>query len=260
MRNDILEQKQLILDMIAKNAPKQQICNVLNCKHDTLNRYMKKMGIEYSGNQSSKGIAKPERRNHVSNYLYNGSSVQSHKLKLMLIRDGYFTHECSNCHNTEWMGQPIPIELDHIDGQHFNNELENLRLLCPNCHAQTPTYRAKNKRSMRSKAEMESLVDKIPDRSICDPIKEKVAMNVCKTCKEEYVKSDGGEYFCSDACFKNSLQKFDITPEELSKLVWEMPTTKIAEMYNVSDKAISKRCIKYNIEKPPRGYWMKNKG
>ena len=266
MRKDILEQKQLILDMIAKNAPKQQICNVLNCKHDTLNRYMKKMGIEYAGNQSSKGISQPQRRTHASEYLYNGSTVQSHKLKLVLIRDGYFEHKCSGCHNTEWMGQPIPLELDHIDGQHFNNELSNLRLLCPNCHAQTPTYRAKNKRTVREKSEVDKILNNLEETHNLSIKEEKIVkpktVNICKTCETPYEKcgNERGKYFCSDYCYRKSTEKFDITPEELSKLVWEMPTTNIAEMYNVSDNAIAKRCKKYNIEKPPRGYWMKNKG
>ncbi len=52
---------------------------------------------------------------------------------------------CSVCSLSEWRGQTIPIELDHIDGDCFNNDRSNLRLLCPNCHAQTPTYRGKNK-------------------------------------------------------------------------------------------------------------------
>ena len=52
---------------------------------------------------------------------------------------------CSECGITEWNGKPITLELDHIDGHHYNNDISNLRLLCPNCHSQTPTYRAKNK-------------------------------------------------------------------------------------------------------------------
>lgn len=56
-----------------------------------------------------------------------------------------FGHKCSSCENTHWLGVKIPIELDHIDGNHKNNNLENLRLLCPNCHAITPTYKSKNK-------------------------------------------------------------------------------------------------------------------
>ena len=39
----------------------------------------------------------------------------------------------------------VPIELDHIDGNSENNSLENLRILCPNCHSLTPTYKSSNK-------------------------------------------------------------------------------------------------------------------
>lgn len=51
---------------------------------------------------------------------------------------------CEVCDLAEWMGKPIPIELDHIDGNADNNSRENLRLICPNCHAQTETYKGAN--------------------------------------------------------------------------------------------------------------------
>lgn len=75
----------------------------------------------------------------------SGVPIQSHKLKLRLIAEGIKQHKCEKCGITEWMGQPTPIELDHINGNNRDNRLENLRLLCPNCHAQTPTYRGRNK-------------------------------------------------------------------------------------------------------------------
>ena len=51
---------------------------------------------------------------------------------------------CEVCGNSEWMGQTIPIEIDHIDGNPENKDKSNYRLICPNCHAQTPTYRGRN--------------------------------------------------------------------------------------------------------------------
>lgn len=53
-------------------------------------------------------------------------------------------HRCENCGLTEWMENPICLEVHHIDGDSLNNELDNLKLLCPNCHALTENYRGKN--------------------------------------------------------------------------------------------------------------------
>jgi len=55
-------------------------------------------------------------------------------------------HRCENkkCHRTTWCGEQIPLELDHIDGNPDNNDVSNLRLLCPNCHAMTETYKGRN--------------------------------------------------------------------------------------------------------------------
>lgn len=51
--------------------------------------------------------------------------------------------ECEQCKNTEWLGQPINLEIHHIDGDHSNNDLSNLQLLCPNCHSYTENFRRK---------------------------------------------------------------------------------------------------------------------
>jgi len=61
-----------------------------------------------------------------------------------LLRRGV-PYECAECHIKEWNGKPISLQLHHIDGDHLNNELTNLQLLCPNCHSQTDTY-ARNKK------------------------------------------------------------------------------------------------------------------
>jgi hypothetical protein len=81
----------------------------------------------------------------LSDYLSNKYCIGSDKLRRRLIREGIFNHKCSDCELTEWKDSLIPLELDHINGDRLNNNLSNLRLLCPNCHAFTPTYRGKNK-------------------------------------------------------------------------------------------------------------------
>lgn len=72
------------------------------------------------------------------------STYQSYKLKKRLLAEGYFERKCYRCNRTEWEGEPIPIQLHHIDGDRTNNEITNLTLLCPNCHALTPNFAAKN--------------------------------------------------------------------------------------------------------------------
>jgi 5-methylcytosine-specific restriction endonuclease McrA len=84
-------------------------------------------------------------RTPLETVLVEHSLYQSHKLKLRLIEAGVFARFCSGCGNAQWRRQPIPLELDHINGIRTDNRIENLRLLCPNCHALTGTYRAKNK-------------------------------------------------------------------------------------------------------------------
>lgn len=78
--------------------------------------------------------------------LENTASAQT--LKLYLIK---LDRKCNICSNTIWNNKEIPLELDHIDGNSSNNIIENVRLLCPNCHAQTSTYKNKNKGRGRQK-------------------------------------------------------------------------------------------------------------
>lgn len=77
------------------------------------------------------------------NYSEPSSNRNNVTVKRRLLREK--GHICWGCGFSEWMGQPIPLELDHIDGDNKNNEETNLRVLCCNCHAQTPTFRNKKR-------------------------------------------------------------------------------------------------------------------
>lgn len=78
----------------------------------------------------------------------NSLVVNSNHLKKRLLKEGVKTHQCEICKNTSWNNLPIPIELEHCNGDNSDNRIENLKILCPNCHAQTPYYRRKNKLSI----------------------------------------------------------------------------------------------------------------
>ena len=93
------------------------------------------------------GRTLPLRRKSINEYLSKNSNIQSFKLKKYLLAEDIFKPTCSSCNLSNWLTGSIPLELDHIDGDNSNNELSNLRLLCPNCHALTSTYRGKNKKN-----------------------------------------------------------------------------------------------------------------
>lgn len=88
-----------------------------------------------------------KKRSELSDILVENSKyTNNHALKLRLVKEGVLEYKCKICGINEWMGKPISLQLDHKNGVHNDYRLENLRLLCPNCHSQTDTYGAKNRK------------------------------------------------------------------------------------------------------------------
>ena len=96
----------------------------------------------FKGQGHTKNIGK--RRTPIEKYLTNEVKITPHKLRIRLLEEGYFDYKCSCCGLSEWLNQPIPLELHHKDGNRDNNNLSNLELRCPNCHYFTDTYKTKN--------------------------------------------------------------------------------------------------------------------
>lgn len=116
--------------------------------YKTFQRFVATNNIDvshFTGKLWSKGKQVTLKRD-IQDYLSNTQSIQSLKLKNRLIREKLLVPKCVSCLNETWLDGLIPLELDHIDGNNQNNNLSNLRLLCPNCHALTSTYRGKNKK------------------------------------------------------------------------------------------------------------------
>lgn len=77
-------------------------------------------------------------------YLNENSEISTYRLKNYLFRFEILENKCFECSlSGNWNGKPISLQLDHINGKREDNRLENLRILCPNCHSQTDTYSGK---------------------------------------------------------------------------------------------------------------------
>jgi hypothetical protein len=120
-------------------------CAKIGMHFNTFKRKALELGC-YNTNQSGKGL--PKNRSCIYNIsdILDGKhpEYQTFKLKNRLIKENIKKNECDVCGISEWNGNPINVELDHIDGNSKNHRLENIRMLCPNCHSQTDTFRAKN--------------------------------------------------------------------------------------------------------------------
>ncbi|MEV0116488.1 HNH endonuclease [Streptomyces sp. NPDC050844] len=123
---------------------------VVGGHHTNISRRIKAYGIDTSHFQQPPRAGVPKQRQTPEQLLVeqepaSARRMQSDRLKRAMTELGV-VEQCTMC-GTEpmWRGHPLPLEVDHIDGDWRNNRIENLRLLCPNCHSTTDTYRGRAK-------------------------------------------------------------------------------------------------------------------
>lgn len=122
-------------------------CVSLNMNHNTFIKYAKLYRV-YNTNQPGKGCKKNKPTIPINDIvLFNlHPRYKTSQLRLRLLKENIFKHKCGNCKLSLWINNvDIPLELHHMDGDNYNNHIDNLTLLCPNCHALTDNYRGKNK-------------------------------------------------------------------------------------------------------------------
>ena len=137
--NEISITKEVFETVCNQCKTKQEAYKKLNMHRNTFEKYLKLYNIVFI-NKTERGAKKYLLEDILAGkYPYYNTS----HLNYRLIKEGVKERKCECCGNTEWMGHPIVLELHHIDGNRMNNNLENLQLLCPNCHSITDSFKSK---------------------------------------------------------------------------------------------------------------------
>lgn len=197
------------------------------------------------------------------------------QVKKLIIENNLLEYKCSECSINEWRGVKVCLQLDHINGIRNDNRLENLRLLCPNCHSLTETYTGKNKNKNVKFSELGFL----EAAKTCSNIRQtllklgasegwnyKRALKIMKKYnfsfpKKDFPKKDkkinkcllcsSSAYnkYCSYECSRQAARKIvRPTKEELINLIKEFSILQISKKFKVNDNSIRKWCRDYEID------------
>ena len=225
---------------ISENIPMMQIAKDLHVKYDTLKTHLKRLGVDYKINQGRKGMPHHESRVSVMYYIENNIPVKAPFLRRKLIEEGIKENKCERCGITEWFGGELPLELHHLDGNHYNNSFDNLIILCSNCHAQLHGY---NKATIKPKLKEKN---PLPKKQPLHKKREKVEY-FCEKCGKK-LKEKSKTGLCAD-CVKFSQRKVERpSREELINLISKLSYVEIGKQFGVCDKTIVKWCKFYNID------------
>lgn len=181
----------------------------------------------------------------------NSPHTNSGKLRARLIKEELKENKCEICGCTE------SLELHHINGNHQDNRLENLQILCANCHRKTNNFRGKGIRAHKAASEWfisDEEVEqrhqmKLEKRRIPEHLRKvtPILPKICPSCGKEFKPSDRKQEYCSPECYHN---KNDNRPDiiTLLKAFKEYNNfVKVGKHFGVTDNAVRKWCKLYKL-------------
>lgn len=249
----ILDESNSYADVLRKLGMSEHGAN-----RTTLKKVIDEYGLDLSGiNQNRKEWQEKQlKRDRTSckplnEVLKNGVSYNSDRLIKRLYADGYKEKCCEQCGITNWMGKEITFHLHHIDGNHNNNELSNLQVLCPNCHSQTDNFAGKGVRRQRviPKTEVPRLTMKgVSEDGLRFYDGYGNYQILCPVCKLNFMAKDASQ--CR-RCYDNQRRLPKISKDDLFEMMKHNSFTSAAQLLNIDRDTVS-RWYKYYVDEEKR--------
>lgn len=242
MRKNIISKEQA-MEICAKVTNIADFCRAVGWQprgdnYKIFHKYVEQYGLDtshFTGCRTNIGN-RLNARNKLTDeefFVRDTKNVKSSVIIKRLIDGNYKTLKCDCCGLTDWLNKPITLQLHHINGDHFDNRLENLQLLCPNCHSQTDSYSGKKNRLDENG---ESLT-----KGKCYHTHKREPTYTCSKCGKRLERATKSG-MCK-VCYNEwrSIEKNCPSKEELqANFLKYQSYLQLSKLYNVSDKTIAK--------------------
>ena len=257
--------KQELEQIVKKSSSYADVCRALEVPprgtyYTTIKKLIKDLDISHF----NKGAWNKGRKIKSASYqkapiqqilIENSPHTNSGKLRARLIKEGLKESKCEICGCTE------SLELHHINGNHQDNRLENLQILCANCHRKTNNFRGKGIRAHKAASEwfisdeeaeqryQMKLAKKREKRRVPEHLRKvtPISPKICPSCGKEFRPSDRKQKYCSPECYHNKNNNRPNISTLLKAFKEYNNFVKVGKYFGVTDNAVRKWCKLYKL-------------